>query len=693
MALTTPGAKHIPFRNSKLTLILKESLGGNSKTTLLCTASRRLIHTEESAQTLYFASRAKAIKNSCKSNVQLGAKELQYLVEHMKKEILSLRGQVKKGGLNYNPITDPKLLAMISNNEFEDGEETENSNSSSTNIVSDDNPRARRVSLINLTEKDIIMKYIEMRAKYDNLLENAGSTIYKLSNQASDNTKTETNSEEFNTFKAETEDKLKQIVDEKNAEINTLHEELDLVKKECEKKEDVLNKKIQDLIKGKIICDEELEASKKDYDSLQEMFDLTQNDISLINEKVAKKKTKIGNFKEEVKTLKSEVIAKTETIEEINKKNYDFENKSLESKQKIEEVSNKNEILNLEVENLKNLLKQKEENENTQANKNRELQEEINRHLETILLKEKKINEMSNKYTELEMTTKNEIESLVNKEKVNSTQNESLRKENDNLNKMMQEKITDQSLLNEKEKILNEVKSTLEKRIEDIQKDNDRIKSDLVQETKKFNSERTELSSQIENLNLELKTKEKEKEQDKFELENLKKSDEEKIKLELQKSEQLVSRLDNAEKKNYELESNIISLNENEKKLIIEKQNLEKDLKEKIVQIEEIKATIKQMGISNEKYEKEVRDLKENITEAKNKLKEENESEKKKFLEKQALLMADVEFNSKKVDDGEKKISELKAEIKVLQNSYQKSQKVFKNILIKIIFKLLFLIL
>ena len=29
MALTTPGTKHIPFRNSKLTLILRDSLGGS----------------------------------------------------------------------------------------------------------------------------------------------------------------------------------------------------------------------------------------------------------------------------------------------------------------------------------------------------------------------------------------------------------------------------------------------------------------------------------------------------------------------------------------------------------------------------------------------------------------------------------------------------------------------------------------
>ena len=44
----TDGSPHVPFRDSKLTFFLKDALGGNSKTTLICTASKQLVHLEES---------------------------------------------------------------------------------------------------------------------------------------------------------------------------------------------------------------------------------------------------------------------------------------------------------------------------------------------------------------------------------------------------------------------------------------------------------------------------------------------------------------------------------------------------------------------------------------------------------------------------------------------------------------------
>lgn len=78
MSLTTLGrvikalgdGGYVPFRDSKLTQLLRGSLGGNAKTTLVCTLSRRMDHAEESVQSLKFAQRVKKIKNKAVSNVQ-----------------------------------------------------------------------------------------------------------------------------------------------------------------------------------------------------------------------------------------------------------------------------------------------------------------------------------------------------------------------------------------------------------------------------------------------------------------------------------------------------------------------------------------------------------------------------------------------------------------------------------------------
>ncbi len=58
------GAKeHIPYRDSKLTRILQDSLGGNSRTTMIACVSPAESNYEESLSTIKYASRARNIKN------------------------------------------------------------------------------------------------------------------------------------------------------------------------------------------------------------------------------------------------------------------------------------------------------------------------------------------------------------------------------------------------------------------------------------------------------------------------------------------------------------------------------------------------------------------------------------------------------------------------------------------------------
>lgn len=67
---------HIPYRDSKLTRILEESLRGNARISIICTLSVTGSSFEESHSTLKFASRAKIIKNSAHVNEFLDDKSL-----------------------------------------------------------------------------------------------------------------------------------------------------------------------------------------------------------------------------------------------------------------------------------------------------------------------------------------------------------------------------------------------------------------------------------------------------------------------------------------------------------------------------------------------------------------------------------------------------------------------------------------
>lgn len=90
---------HVPFRTSKLTHFLMDALGGNSKTTLVCTASKQMRHLEESVQTLQFAARAKKIKNKAAANIMRSPKEMEMMIERLKVEVATLKNQLIQAGM------------------------------------------------------------------------------------------------------------------------------------------------------------------------------------------------------------------------------------------------------------------------------------------------------------------------------------------------------------------------------------------------------------------------------------------------------------------------------------------------------------------------------------------------------------------------------------------------------------------
>lgn len=105
-ALASSKETHVPFRESKLTMILRESLGGNAKTALVCTASQKIHHLEESEGTLKFAERAKKVTVKAKTNLRQSPEEMATVIEQLKLEVTSLRAQLRdknEAGLPVEP--------------------------------------------------------------------------------------------------------------------------------------------------------------------------------------------------------------------------------------------------------------------------------------------------------------------------------------------------------------------------------------------------------------------------------------------------------------------------------------------------------------------------------------------------------------------------------------------------------------
>ncbi|KAK0715026.1 P-loop containing nucleoside triphosphate hydrolase protein [Lasiosphaeris hirsuta] len=101
-SLTDGKSSHIPYRDSKLTRILQESLGGNSRTTLIINCSPSSYNDAETLGTLRFGMRAKSIKNKAKVNAELSPVELKAMLGKAKtqittfeKYITNLEGEVQ----------------------------------------------------------------------------------------------------------------------------------------------------------------------------------------------------------------------------------------------------------------------------------------------------------------------------------------------------------------------------------------------------------------------------------------------------------------------------------------------------------------------------------------------------------------------------------------------------------------------
>lgn len=92
------GLRHIPYRDSKLTRLLKDSLGGNCRSVMIAAVTRAKTSYEDTFNTLRYAERAKTIKTKLEKNIQNvdhHVTEYVKIVESLREEIISLKEKIE----------------------------------------------------------------------------------------------------------------------------------------------------------------------------------------------------------------------------------------------------------------------------------------------------------------------------------------------------------------------------------------------------------------------------------------------------------------------------------------------------------------------------------------------------------------------------------------------------------------------
>ncbi|XP_078136574.1 kinesin-1 heavy chain-like [Sander vitreus] len=88
------GSSYVPYRDSKMTRILQDSLGGNCRTTMVICCSPSAFNDAETRSTLMFGQRAKTIKNTVSLNVELTAEQWKKKWEKEKEKNKTLKNTV-----------------------------------------------------------------------------------------------------------------------------------------------------------------------------------------------------------------------------------------------------------------------------------------------------------------------------------------------------------------------------------------------------------------------------------------------------------------------------------------------------------------------------------------------------------------------------------------------------------------------
>lgn len=294
-ALADGNKTHIPYRDSKLTRILQESLGGNAKTTVVICASPASFNEAETKTTLEFGKRAKTVKNVVAVNMELTAEEWKKRYEKerdrngkMKARIEKLEEELRKWRAGQEVSADDQLNLVA---------EMEESMTASTMGMPAapallDKPTAQ----LSLTQSHISL---EDRTK----LEEERERLYSMLDSKDDEIQEQ----------SQLVEKLKEQMLEQEDLISSTRRDYENLTKEMSKIQ-TENDSAKDEVKDVLQALEELAVN---YDQKSQEAETKNREYNTISDELTQKQTTLNNISSELSTLKDSSSHQKKRVNEM----------------------------------------------------------------------------------------------------------------------------------------------------------------------------------------------------------------------------------------------------------------------------------------------------------------------------------------------------------------------------------------
>ena len=644
---------HVPYRDSKLTRILAECLGGSAYTTLILTCTQNEYNLSETRNTLLFGERAKKIRNKPVINIELNADKNPIIKEILNKrneeennmderakktaefkrmyenEINQLKGQIKQ--LKENQNMDLNVIQELKEN---------------INLLENDKQN------LKITKEKLLIKENElkdMNKKIKDLKKKCEKDDELIENLKNEGNRLKKENDGIKYLEMEKEGYMQQV-EEKENEIKNLEENM----REKEQNIRKLNSELDEKKTGIKSFQIKMEKMEKDFNNQINNKDLIIKELE----------NNIENEKNEKKKQKKIVQELNDNLIETNNKINNYENK-------IKEQNRNMKINNNELEELKNeIINLKKKIENLEKSK----QELIQEHTIEVDKLHKEIFELKSSINKLKSDNKTKDNNMQylkeEKEKLEKMKedyiNEVKEKESE-----IQNKITELNTLKdeiqEKNNILNNNDYTLKSQDNNISDLNKRL-SEKKEENEKLSQEIRQMKNTITGKDFENEKLQKIISELNRELNNTKEKDDQKI-------SSLESQINEMEK---EIKTSKSALNEND----ITIRNLQKEINQnKSVYNNEIKKLNTEKNDLNNKLEISTKKEKENET-----TKQKNEQNLKIFqdeLKRRILVIEDLKKKNEgflnDLNNNKNKLGKLSEENKKLNEELNKIKKELDN--------------